>query len=176
MKKSLMVIAIVGVLVISLGATSQAFAKFSTPSIPDAEMTGRGRGSGTGIPLEMNIALDGALEDILHGYMAEAIGVDPAALVDGNFSEVALELGYDLTEIREMVLQAHNDALVQALAEGLITQEVYDWLSVRGFATIADGLGTGMAVGMGAGSGVCTTDGVPLSDGTSQTRGYRGGK
>lgn len=177
MKKSLMIIAIVGVVVLSLGMPSQVFAKNPDPAFPNEDSRGlrRGGSNGTGIPLEMNINLDGALEDYVHTYLADAIGIEPSDLTDENFNAIALELGYDLTEIREFVKQAHNDALAQALADGVISQETFDWLSTRGFVTIADGNATGMAVGLGAGTGTCLSDGTPLSDGTSQTRGYRGG-
>ena len=188
MKKNFFIIAVIGVIVLSLGMTSQAFAKNPNPAVPTEFGQGNRsagiNGTRTGIPLEMNINLDGALEDIIHTYMAEAIGVDPSVLADGNFTEIATDLGYDLAEIRAIVLQAHSDALAQALADGLITQEVFDWISVRGFITIADGNATGMEVGigsgrgsrMGTGTGTCLEDGTPLFDGTSQNSGYRGGR
>lgn len=174
MKKNLIILAAIGVAVLSLGMTSQTFAKNPDPVNPNEGRQGnRSAGTnGTGIPLEMNINLDGALEDILHAYMAEAVGIDPSELADGNFTEIALGLGYDLTEIREIVKQAHSDALAQALIDGLITQEVFDWLSIRGFITIADGNGTGMETGLGSGMGT----GNQLFDRTTQSRGSRGGK
>jgi hypothetical protein len=184
MKKNILIIAVIGVVVLSLGMTSQAFAKNPNPVVPTENGQGYGNAgaNGTGIPLEMNVNLDGALEDTLHALMAEAIGVDPSVLADGNFTEIATGLGYDLTEIRAIVVQAHSDALAQALADGLITQEVYDWMSVRGFITRADGNATGMAVGLGSGmgsrmgTGTGLEDGTPLFDGTSQNSGFRGGR
>ena len=187
MKKNLLIIAVISVAVLSLGMTSQVFAQNPDPAFPTETRQGNRRsganGIGTGIPLEMNIKLDGVLEDILHAYMAEAaeaIGIDPALLVDGCFTEIATDLGYDLTEIRAIVLQAHSDALDQALEDGLVTQEEYDWLIVRGFITVADGNHSGMEIGMGVGKGMstgtCLEDGTPLFDGTSQSKGYRGGK
>jgi hypothetical protein len=193
MKKSLTIITVIALAVLAFSVTGQVFAQGQNPETPAEAGMGKGmrgaNGTGTGIPLEMNINLDGALEDTLHAYMAEALGIDPSELADGNFQEIALGLGYELTEIREIVVQAHSDALSQALVDGLITQEVYDWLSVRGFITIADGNGTGMETGLGAGmstrtgerTGDCTIDGTPLFDGTStiegtrQGNGFRGG-
>jgi len=184
MKKNLLIIAVIGVAVLSLGMTSQAFAQNPDPAFPSEG--GRGNRSigtdGASVPLEMNINLDGALEDYLHTYMADAIGIDPLELADGNFEKIALDLGYELAEIREIVLQAHSDALAQALADGLITQEVYDWMSIRGFIVRADGNASGMEVGLRSGmssrmgTGTCLEDGTPLSDGTSQNSGFRGGK
>ena len=188
MKKSMMILTVIGVAVLSLGITGQAFAQDPDPVVPNDMMRQGNRRSGTegtGIPMEMNINLDGALEDILHSYMAEALGIDPSVLADGNFTEIALDLGYDLTEIRVIVKQAHTDALAQALADGVITQEVFDWLSVRGFVVLADGTATGMVGEMGRGmnagmndgtcDGTCLEDGIPQFDGTSQSRGHRGG-
>jgi len=181
MKKSLTIITVIALAVLAFSVTGQVFAQGQNPESPVDTGMGKGmRGAnGTGIPLEMNINLDGALEDTLHAYMAEALGIDPSELADGNFQEIALGLGYELTEIREIVKQAHVDALSQALVDGLITQEVYDWISVRGFITIADGNGTGMETGLGAGmssrTGDCTVDGTPLFDGTSEFEGTRQG-
>ncbi len=182
MKKSLLIIAVVGAIVLSLGVSSQAFAQNPDPSFPvEGRRGNRSAGTnGVGIPVEMNINLDGDLKNLLHGYLAEAIGVDPSVLADGNFEAIALAEGYDLTEIRAIVLEAHSAALDQALVDILVTQEEYDWLSVRGFITRADGNHSGMEVGMGPGmgngTGTCLEDGTPLFDGTSQSKGYRGGK
>ena len=178
MKKSMMILTVLGIAVLSLGLAGTAFADEPAPATP-----GRGFGrSGLGEPIQMNIQMDGALEEYLHSYLADALGIDEALLDDGNFQEIALELGYDLTEIREIVKQAHSEALAQALVDGVITQESFDWLSTRGFILMADGMATGMNGGMGRGmnagvcDGTCLNDGIPFNGGGFQGQGYRGGK
>ena len=183
MKKSMMILTVIGIAVLSLGITGTVFADEPDPAAP--AMMGRGfRRSGTpgtGLPLEMNIQLDGALEDYLHSYLADVLGIDPAVLDEGNFEALALEQGYALIEIREIVKQAHSDALAQALADGVITQETFDWLSTRGFILLANGTATGMNGGMGRGynvefcDGTCPNNGVPFNGGNAQGKGYRGG-
>jgi len=175
MKKNFKIITIIAIAVLTLGMTGQVFAQTPEPTFPAGSERGNGKGgansAGTGVPLDMNINLDGGIEELLHGYLADAIEIDPLALVDGNFHEIALELGYDVTEINEIVAQAHSDALAQALVDGLVTQEEYDWLSRdRGSMGASKGAGTGVC------TEDCTVDGGPLFDGTRQNKGYRGGK
>ena len=93
--------------------------------------------TGTGIPLEQNINLDGSLDVLLHENMAVALGITPeelAARMDAGetFADVALSLGFDYTTISEMLSQARADALAQAVLDGTITQEQADWLASTG--------------------------------------------
>ncbi|MDZ7843289.1 MAG: hypothetical protein U5K99_00565 [Anaerolineales bacterium] len=88
-------------------------------------------------PREMNINLDGALQDYLHGPLAEALGIpaeDLTARRDSGetLAEIALDLGFDLTEIRDMFSDTRSDALDSAVVDGILTQEEADWLSSRG--------------------------------------------
>ncbi|MBT3390135.1 MAG: hypothetical protein HN413_06960 [Chloroflexi bacterium] len=116
-------------------------------------------GTSTGIPLEQNINLDGALDELLHTNMATALGIDPtelAAHMDAGetFADVALSLGFDYTAISEMLAQARADALTQAVLDGTITQEQADWLASTGTNNPAASYG----------DGTCLTDGT--CDGT----------
>ena len=111
-------------------------------------------GTGTGVPVEQNINLDGALSDLIHENLAAALGITPeeltARLDSGEtFSEIALSLGFDQTSVMDMMIQARADALVQAVADGLITQEQADWLASRGNQQAASGNGTGTCDGTG---------------------------
>ncbi len=182
MKKSMMILTVLGIAVLSLGVVGSAFADEVDP--PASGFMGQGfRRGGAGEAIQMNIQMDGAIEEYLHSALADALGIDASTLEDGNFEAIALELGYELTEIREIVKQAHSDALAAALADGVITQETFDWLSTRGFILLADGMATGMNNGMGRGGmnagvcdGTCLNDGVPVNGGGFQGQGYRGGK
>lgn len=180
MKKRMMILAVLSIAVLSLGIAGTAFADEGDLGTPGFMGHGH-RGPGTGEPFEKNIQMDGALEEYLHTYLADALGIDVETLEDGNFEAIALELGYELTEIREIVKQAHADALAQALVDGVITQETYDWLSTRGFIMLADGMGTGMNDGFGRGmnggnyDGSCLEDGAPFNGGGFQGRGKFGG-
>lgn len=88
-------------------------------------------------PREMNIKLDGALEDYLHGSLAESFGISAEDLTarrtsGENLAEIALDLGLDLTKIRDMFSEARSEALDSAVGDGILTQEEADWLSSRG--------------------------------------------
>lgn len=139
------------------------------------EVGGRGRrgaiGTGTGVPMERNINLDGALSDLIHEKLAASLGITPEELtarLDGGetLSEIALSLGFDQTSVMDMISQARADALAQAVADGLITQEQADWLSSRG----------SMRAGSGNGSQAGTCDGTVAhaSGSSSAMKGKRG--
>jgi hypothetical protein len=109
-------------------------------------------GTGTGVPVEQNIALDGVLDTLIHENLATALGIPLAELVDRldageTISQIVLSLDFDLDAISEILTQARIDALDQAVATGLITQEQSDRLASRGNQTPAasDGIcdGTG---------------------------------
>jgi len=92
---------------------------------------------GTGGPVNQNIALEGLLEDLIHENLAAALGISPTDLVarlDAGeiIIEIGLSLDFDLETISELLTHARADALVQAVALGLITQEQADWLASRG--------------------------------------------
>jgi hypothetical protein len=127
-------------------------------------------GTGTGVPVEQNINLDGILSEWIETNLAAALGISPEELTarldaGETFSEIALSLGFDSTVISDMLTQARLDALAQAVAEGLITQEQADWLASRGSTTSGTGYGNGAGTGTGICDGDCDGDGIP--DGTS---------
>ena len=121
-------------------------------------------GTGTGVPVEQSINLDGALNDLLHANLVAALGIrteDLTARLDAGetFSAIALSLGFDSAEISDMLVQARADAFAQAVAEGLITQEVADWLASRGNQTPAASYG----------DGICDDTGDCVAEGTYQS-------
>ncbi len=130
-------------------------------------------GTGTGIPVEQNINLDGALEELYHTYVADALGIDPDVLATRleageTLSDIALSLDYDLAELQEILATARADALAQAVLDGILTQEQADWLASRGNRMPLNGLGDGTC------DGDCTLDGSSLMNNArkSQRKGY----
>ena len=131
MKKTIFVFSILAVALFALSAASPALAAESQRGGP-GNGGGNGNqgdlGTGTGVPVEQNIALDGLLEDLIHENLAIALGISPAELAarldaGETISQIGLSLDFDLTTISEIVTQARADALVQAVATGLITQQ-----------------------------------------------------
>ena len=114
----------------------------TTDSTPSSSVMGKGNGNqggtGTGVPVNRNISLDGAIEEAMHDNLATALGLTPeelAARLDAGetISNIAISLGFDVTEVRDIVTSARTDALAQAVVDGLITQEEADWLASHGY-------------------------------------------
>ena len=121
-------------------------------------------GTGTGVPVERNIALEGILEDLIHENLVTALVISPTELAarleaGETISQIGLSLDFDLTTVCEILTQARINALAQAVATGLITQEQADWLASRGNQSPAASYGDGICDG----TGDCITDGTSQS-------------
>ena len=164
MKKTFLVFTILGIAVLALGMTSPAMAATPLRGGPGNGGGAGGNGSGgnghqgalgtgTGVPVEQNIALDGVLSDLIHDNLADALGIsstDLAERLEGGetISQIVLSLGSDL-DISEILTQARTDALIQAVNDGLITQVQADWLASRGNRNPAASYGDGICDGTG---------------------------
>ena len=176
-----LLVAVLGITLLSLSVVSPVFASESFQG-------GQGKGgegfdgignqgaigTGTGIPVDQSINLDGILEDLMHEYLAEAIGMtseelDKSLETGETFSEIALGLGSDPAEISSMIVNARADAMAQAVVDGLISQIQVDWLASRGNQIPAANFG----------EEVCDFTGDCLEDGIQQNTmmeyGYRKG-
>jgi len=165
MKKTLLVFAILSIAVLALGMTSPALAATPLRGGPGNGGGAGGNGSGgnghqgalgtgTGVPIEQNIALDGVLSDLIHDNLATALGISNTELAarleaGETISQIGLSLGFDLDTINETLTQARTDALIQAVNDGLITQVQADWLASRGNRNPAAGYGDGICDGTG---------------------------
>ena len=164
MKKTLIFVLVLGLVVVSLASTAPVMAAEVNRGGPGngggtpggSGSGGHGQqgtaGTGTGIPLDQNIELNGLLDEYIHANLAAALGISPDVLtarldVGETISQIALSLGFDPALVSDMLLQARADALAQAVAEGLITQEQADWLAARGSQAPASGYGDGICDG-----------------------------
>ena len=157
MKKSFLVLTILGIAVLALGVTSPALAAAPLRGGP-GKGGGNGHqgalGMGTGVPVEQNIALDGVLSDLIHDNLVDALGISSTDLAerleDGEtISQIGLSLGFNLDTISEIMTQARTDALAQGVADGLVTQEQANWWASRGNRNPAAGYGDGICDGTG---------------------------
>lgn len=167
-KKALLTALLLGVAILTLSVASPTFAAQPARGGPgggDSPGGGNGRQgtteTGTGIPVNANINLDGLLSDLIHANLAAALGIDPVVLdarldAGESFSQITLSLGVDPTAISNIFVQARADALVQAVDLGLITQEQADWLASRGNQNPAANYEDGICDG----TGDCTADGA----------------
>ncbi|MEN8171508.1 MAG: hypothetical protein ABFS03_01365 [Chloroflexota bacterium] len=167
MKKTIFITAVLlGVVILSLSTVSPVLAQGGSGNgnaAGNVDSTGNGQhgdlGTGTGIPMEQNINLDGILADLIHENLATALGIAPedlsARLDDGEtISSIALSLGFDSSAISDILVTARADALAQAVLDGTLTQEQADWLASRGTDAPALGIGDGTC------DGDCTPDGT----------------
>jgi len=114
------------------------------------------------------------LEDLIHANLAVALDIEIGDLtgrIDAGetISAIALSLGFDSIEIRDMIVSARADALSQVVADGLLTQEQVDWMSSHGNRMPAANYGEGVCDN----TGECLEDGVQQS--TMMEYGYRKG-
>ena len=170
-KKGFLLIAVLSITLLSFIAVSPVFASELFWGGPG---NGGSNGTGTGKPLDQSINLDGMLEDLIHANLADALGIeidDLTARLDAGetFSSIAFSLGFDSIAIRDMIVSARADALAQAVADGLLTQEQVDWMASHGNRMPAANYGEGICDG----TGECLEDGVQQS--TMMEYGYRKG-
>lgn len=144
MKKTLFVITVLAVGLAAFGIAGSAYAKNASPMNPEIGMVNQANGNGhggtmgdgTGIPMEQNINLDGLLDETMSSNIAEALGITVDELkareaAGETLVDIGLSLGFDIDTILSIRVDARTDALTQAVADGLITQEQADWLLSR---------------------------------------------
>ena len=187
MKKVLIIGSLAIVAVLIFGAVGVASAATLLPRLAGSLMTANfesrssmmnSQGTGTGMMAGGRGGLRGQAGDgLLHDYMlagfAAAFDLDVADLqarIDAGetMRDVALSLGYTQEQFPELMVTVRTDAISQALADGVITQDQADWMLSRLAQRQAAGFGTGTCTGTcpmgggggrgagrGAGSGTC---------------------
>ena len=114
---------------------------------PAANQAQSGAGAGMGL-----MAVDeAAMHEAIAGALGLSVAEFEAELANGeNAFTLAQKLGVDFAEVQAVMDAAHEAALQQAVADGLVSQEQADWmLSRRGGQ---GGQGGGMSRGQGGSS------------------------
>ena len=141
MKKFVKSIVFLSVLAITFGSVGTVFAQSSThASMPAAEDRGGRGGFGRGGRLmdeDRPFMLEGILHDTLMAAYADALGlaVDEleSRLDNGEtMAGIALSTGMSLEDFHLLRTEVFQQALDQAVAEGLLTEEQAEWLASRG--------------------------------------------
>ncbi len=149
LKKVLIGVVLAGVLVAAFAAVGAVYAQAGTPQGEFPFGMGR-RGM-----MANSQGLAGTGEGLLHDYMVEAFAeklnvsveeINETLASGGRVIDIALEQGLTVDEFRALMLDARAQAVDQALADGVITQDQADWLKTRG-AGMAGGR-AGMRGGM----------------------------
>lgn len=157
MKKLMIVGAVIGALVVALGATGAVFAQTQTPANPASPYGGFGPGgrgmAGAGFRAgQVDSDAEGPLHDYMVNALAEAFGLDPEDIEAGHAAgqtlwQIAQEKGISAEDFRTLMINARTKALNQAVADNVIAQEQADWMLGR--------MNRGLANGLGPGSGTC---------------------
>ena len=177
MNKFMKITGIATVLVVALVVVATA-AFAQGPSTPDPT-NGAGQmyqrnGAGTGLGV---MAVD---EADMHAAIAEALDMTledfEAAIAEGKTPfTLASELGIDFADIQAAMASMHAEALEQATAEGLITQERASWMLSRqaGHSNGADDVVPG-AGNMARGAGNMAQGTGNMAQGSANQGGYGG--
>jgi len=123
--------------------------------------------------------------DVMHAAIADALGISveelDAARAEGT-SLVALaeELGVEIETVREAMEAVREDAINQALADGVITEEQAEWLLSRPAVGQGNGplggRGPGNGDGPMGGQGPCGGEGLAGGQGPGNGDGPMGGR
>jgi hypothetical protein len=159
MKKFLVIgiiCAVAVVAVLAFGAVGYVYAQTQTP----APGTGYGHGMMGGGRGMMGNGTYGPLHEYMINELAKGLGLTAeemqTRIENGETPyQIAQSLGLTDEQISALFLQAHDDALAQAVADGVITQEQADWMDEHMEQRWEDGVpgfgpGTGCP-GMGGG-------------------------
>ncbi len=170
MNKLVKTLLLVAVAALAFGAAGVAYAQSPTPGSGMIGMSGRGPhgGSGTG----NGIVGDGILHDYMIAAYAEALNIQVADLETRlnngeTMSQIALSTGMTLDEFRALMVNVRNQAIDQALADGVLTQAQADWLKLHGAGQMAGGQ-NGRGHGMrGSGQGQYANPNCPYYNSTN---------
>ena len=154
MKKTLLIVAVLSVTVLTLGLAGYAYAQVQTPEYlygpgmmgnddgyGHGMMGGAGRGMMSGYGMH---ALNGAegmgwngeegpMHEAMVTAVAEALGLTPEEVearhdAGETIWQIAEAEGLSAGEIQDLMFSAHEFALEDAVANGWLTQEEADWM------------------------------------------------
>jgi hypothetical protein len=127
------------ILVVGLVATVGVGIVSAQDDPPEPPLDGRGRGRGArgmGFDREGGMGLFAIDSDAIHAELAGLLNIDidvfEAAIESGEtIFTLAQEYGVDVEVLQAVMAEAHAEALAQAVADGVITQEQADWMLER---------------------------------------------
>jgi hypothetical protein len=158
---------------VAFGAVGVAYAKGPNPVTEVANGWMGGNGSRNG----MGVGYENTGEGILHEYIinayAEALNVSTIALearLDNGetMAQIALSVGLTIDQFHTLMVDVRNQAIVQAVNDGVLTQVQADWMTQRSAGQMAGGYAeNGMYGGRQAGQGLFLNPNCPYYSPTS---------
>jgi hypothetical protein len=160
MKKIFLTGGLLVLFVLALGIAGLAYAQSETPPYPGygPGMMG-GRGGGFGGMMGGSVSGEyGPMYTYMIEAFAGALGLDPAELQSRRDAgetlwQIAESLGFSQDEFGQLWVDARTEALDQAVADGVITQEQADWMIQHMAGRQGAGYGPGSGGCMGGGAG-----------------------
>ena len=165
---------VVAVVVLALGAAGVAYAQSAAQGAGTGSGSGwmGGRGSRGGTGAGNQVAGDGILHDYMIAAFAEKLNipvVDLEARLDQGetMSQIALSTGLTVDQFRTLWVEARTQAIDQAVADGVLSQQQADWMKQHGAGQMAGGqMGNGRGM-RGAGQGQFANPNCPYNGQTN---------
>ena len=151
MKKVVLASLVLAIAAFSLGSVSFAKADYDTPvAAAGSVQFGFGGHGGMG-GRNSSGTQTGILHDEMMKVFSEELGISvedlEARLANGEtLSDIALAQGLTLDEFNTLMVDARNQAIDKAVADGLLTQTQADWMKSRS-SMMGTGLGTTRGMG-----------------------------
>lgn len=138
MKKTLLIVAVLSVTVLTLGLAGYAYAQDKTPEYPYGPgMMGAygGHSVMAGYGMGWN-GEEGPMHEAMVAAVAEALGLTPEEIETRHDAgetlwEIAEAEGLSAEEIQDLMSSTHDAALEDAVANGDLTQEQADWMDAH---------------------------------------------
>jgi hypothetical protein len=148
MKKTLLIVAVLSITVLTLGLAGYAYAQDQTPEnlynhgmMGDYAENGPGYGRGMmggygGHGMMGWNSEEGPMHDAMVAAVAEALGLTPEEIearhdAGETIWKIAESEGLSAKEIQDLMLSTHDGALEDAVANGWLTQEQAEWMDIH---------------------------------------------
>jgi hypothetical protein len=139
MKKTLIVIAVLGVIALSLGAAGLAYAQGGNPPTPVVPGSGRGPMMGYGQTGPIHTYMTAEWAKVLNLSVAEI----NARIASGQtMYQIALDEGVKAEEFYGLMNTVRANAIAAAVKDGVLTQAQADWMNQM-HSRMGYGAGTG---------------------------------
>jgi len=134
MKKTLLVVSIIGITLLALGVAGFAYAQTPQPPTPETPY-GKGRMGGFARGM-LSFWADGDMHESLEIALADATGLSEKEIEERfeageTHLEIALAEGMTEEEFFELMNSVHSSFLDEAVASGLLTEEQAEWMKER---------------------------------------------
>jgi hypothetical protein len=169
MKKFVFMMIVFAAVAIAFSAVGVAYAKGPSQGAGVANGWMGGNGSRNGMGAGYAITGEGILHDYMIGAYAEALNVsatDLEARLDNGetMAQIALSEGLTFDQFRTLMVDVRNQAIAQAVTDGVLTQAQADWITQHGAGQLAGGYaGNGMYGGRQSGQGQFLNPNCPYS-------------